>query len=91
MVKEIQKEEFFDADFRKIPKTNLYCSYCQRDLNIKKLKYLAFLSFDDAPTIFNPLYVTEFSKSRTIEIFPIGSECAKHIRKDWLIKINNDN
>lgn len=78
-------KKFFDADFRKDPKTKLFCAYCQRDLNINKLSFMAYLDFEKEPTIYNPNYKGMFDDK--VLICPIGSECAKKIGKEWLVEL----
>jgi len=79
--------KFFDADFRRQPKTSINCAYCQRDLNSQQIKYLAWLSFENGPQIFNPKTVWKMKHDFDLGLHPIGCECAKHIGKEWLLEI----
>lgn len=79
-----EKEKYFDGDYRRNPTTNLFCAYCQRDLD--KVKYYAYLTFIKVPRIINPKFIKEYNKETEKIIFvPIGSECAKKIGKEWLV------
>ncbi len=86
--KNIKLLKFFCGDFRKDPKTPIFCAYCQKDLNPKKLKYFAFLDFSDAPVIIDPKLVDKYTKKNTLQVCPIGSKCAKELGEEWLLKLN---
>lgn len=86
----IVETKFFDADFRKDPNTKIFCAYCQRDLNPEKIKFMAFLDFETTPTIIKPQFSHKFSSSRKeLCLCPIGSECAKIVGYEWLVKFED--
>lgn len=86
----MEETKFFDADFRKNPKTNIFCAYCQKDLNPENIEFLAFLDFETEPTIINPRFAHKFSSiKKELQMSPIGSGCANKVGHDWLIKIED--
>ena len=86
----MEGEKFFDADFRKDPKTRIFCAYCQRDLNPENIKFFAFLNFEESPMIIKPEFSHKFSSiNKSLQINPVGTGCAKKIGYDWLIKVED--
>lgn len=77
------RTQYLDPDYRKDPKTELFCCRCQRDLNPDRKYYYVFLGEngyeathpEDAHLAKNP-----------IGWCPIGPECVKHLDKEWYVE-----
>ena len=73
---------YFDGDFRKNPKTKIFCAICQRDL--KHTEYYIYLG-TDVCEIRHPKHLLGDEL-----VVPIGSECCKLIPKEYVLKNNSD-
>lgn len=87
---EIMQEQieavYTDPDFRRTPKTDLYCGICQRDIKTKNYRE-AFL-IESGFVAVHPdqvLLISEEEQKKT-EVWgwtPVGNDCAKRIGLDF--------
>ena len=68
---------FFDGDFRRNPKTKLFCAICQRDIETPAGMVLLG---DDVCEIINPSQAlgNEYKVA-------VGPECLKNLPKDFIL------
>jgi hypothetical protein len=72
--------KFFDPDFRKTPKTSVFCAACQKD--IKGARYAARV-IDDCTVAMADEAVGEVQRD---EIRDFGPDCAKRIGLEYFTK-----
>jgi hypothetical protein len=79
---EIRKKQL-DGDFRKDPKTDLFCCRCQKDIKPNSGRKWVHL-IDGGASILHPddekLYTPD---GGDLGLYPIGMECARIIGKEW--------
>lgn len=82
-----------DPDFRRTPKTKLFCALCQRDIKPGAEKY-AFI-FDMSMTVMHPVDVqaaqAEMPADSLYGWLPVGPECAKKLGAGWTLNNIPDN
>lgn len=69
----------FDGDFRRQPKTNYFCAFCQKDLNPCATAGYVFLG-DPADHIVDPNHL-EGGELKA----PIGPECQKKVPMRFIV------
>lgn len=77
------RKKYLDADYRKDPKTDLFCCKCQRDIR-NKSNYRMVHIVDGGHMVLHPedeaLYVSD---GGDMYFFPIGPDCARQIGLEW--------
>lgn len=77
---------FLDPDYRKDPKTDLFCCKCQRDIKPESA-YRWVHIIDGGMTVLHPESEAEYQSDAGDTYFhPIGPDCAKQLGLEWTIK-----
>lgn len=90
----LRTQNYLDSnpDFRRKPKTDVYCWRCQKDLAPNQPKRWvvftadgsAIIHPDDLPDA-STAYGDEWHVNNTMGAFPVGMDCAKKIGMEWTI------
>ncbi len=72
----------FDGDYRRQPKTDRYCTYCQRD--IKPNSLTRTVQIVNEHFILHPEDTSTYNG--TIQRFIVGADCAQKIGLEWTLK-----
>ena len=73
---------FYDADFRRDPKSSLFCWACQKDIRLGRPYREVFLV--DGCELLHPNDVSRASELRGVLAWvPVGPDCAKRIGLEW--------
>ena len=84
----IRECKTWDPDYRRNPKTQTFCVYCQKDMKPESIKFEVRL-IDGGATILHSedesLYIPD---SGDMGYFAIGSDCAKRLGMEWVYRCN---
>lgn len=72
---------FIDPDFRRTPKTKVFCCVCQRDLRPKAARRFVFLQSDGWHTIEHP----QDQHSENVVRHAVGLDCARKLGLEWSV------
>jgi hypothetical protein len=76
-----------DPDFRRDPKTDLYCWRCQKDLKPGQPRRYIHL-INDGNEILHPGSEGEYTPDdKDCGVLPVGMDCAKKIGIEWTTEI----
>lgn len=82
------RSKWVDPDFRRDPKTDLYCFVCQKDLK-KGFRYLGH-AIMGATEVVHPddrqIADRELPSEDNLGLLPVGSDCAKRVGLEWFIE-----
>ena len=79
------RTEYLDQENRRVPKTNLYCIACHKDL--KPGTYGVIHLVDGGPFMLHPEDEELYYKGHPagdLGCFPIGKDCAKKVEPEWV-------
>lgn len=84
------KTEFLDPDFRREPKTDLFCYCCQKDIkpgsNYRMIHVIA-----GGAKVLHPDSEADFvAGAGDMGSFPIGPDCARKLGLQWSHPANNN-
>lgn len=83
----------YSPDFRKNPKTDHFCAYCQKDLVPGKEGGWVYVIENDLDILHPMDYKKGLNQvsdlSHKYGLYPVGPECAKKIGKEWLFKTSD--
>jgi hypothetical protein len=81
-----RKNRNWDPDYRREPKTDLYCAHCQKDLDPKQA-YRRVHVVDGGANLIHPddeaLWSVDPHHSDEQRMYPVGPECAKRLGLAW--------
>lgn len=82
------RSKWVDPDFRRDPKTDLYCFVCQRDIK-KGFRYLGH-AIMGATEVVHPddrqIADRELPSEDNLGLLPVGSDCAKRVGLEWFVE-----
>lgn len=76
------RTKYTDPDFRRNPKTSLFCYQCQKDLAPTSNYRMVYII--DGMNAVHPTDVKDYVKGvNDLGLFPIGPDCAKRLGLEW--------
>lgn len=79
---------YIDPDFRKLPKTEISCCRCQKDIKAKRYRMVHLLV--DGITAVHPDDSHLVSAREDLGLHPIGNDCARKIGIEFTYEAQND-
>ncbi len=81
------RTKYLDTDFRRRPKTDLFCYVCQKDIKPDS-KYRMIHVIDGGPNVLHPGSEADYvSDAGEMGSHPIGPDCAKRLGLEWSVPI----
>lgn len=81
------RSKYTDPDYRRDPKTKVFCFICQRD--IAGVKFYGHSVYNGQPEVVHPedsaIADREVPIVDNYGMLPAGSECVKRIGKEWFV------
>ena len=78
------RTKYTDPDFRRNPKTWLFCYQCQKDLNPASPYRMVYIV--DGMSALHPADVASYTKGKNdLGWLPIGSDCARKLGLEWSV------
>lgn len=81
------REKFVDPDFRREPKTKVYCFVCQKDIK-NGVRYVGHAAFGCAVVVHpedREVADRELSAVDNNGLLPVGPDCAKRVGLEWFV------
>lgn len=78
-----RRQKYTDPDFRRDPKTDVYCAICQRD--IRGPHRWGWFTHDTAYVVHPEDVARGLTKPSDLGWFRIGPECARRLGNEWTL------
>lgn len=82
------RSKFVDPDFRRQPKTGLFCFVCQKDIAPESLRYMGHAAFGCVEVVHpedGAIADRELAADDNMGLLPAGRDCARRIGLEWFV------